>query len=129
MTVLRYVPRTKNYYITRGRDTAWTPDVDIIEGEDKFTLEIDLPGFKKNDFGINVKDGVLHINGERKSEVPEDGKYYRHLERPDGKFERSFRLPDHVNGEKIKASYKSGVLKLELPKKEEAKPLTVQITE
>ena len=128
MTVLRYVPRKRNCYITYGRNTAWTPDVDIIEGEDKFSLEFDLPGFKKNDFVINVKDGVLHINGERKIEVSEDEKYFRHLERQSGEFERSFRLPDHVDGEKIKASYKSGVLKLELPKKEEAKPFTIQIT-
>ena len=129
MTVLRYLPGTRNYYRTHAGDTAWNPAVDIIEREDNFTLELDLPGFKKDDFTINVNDGVLVISGERKIEVPEDEKYFRHLERRNGTFERTFRLPEYGDGEKISASYKYGVLKLELPKKEEAKPRTIKITE
>ena len=129
MTVLRYVPETRTYNGTHARNAAWSPDVDIVESEDKFTLELDLPGFKKDDFTINVKGGVLAISGERKIEVPEEEKYFRHLERHSGTFERSFRLPEYVDGGKINASYKYGVLKLELPKKEEAKPRTIKIKE
>ena len=129
MTVLRYVPKARTYNGTHEGNAAWSPDVDIVESEDKFTLELDLPGFKKDDFTINVKEGVLAINGERKIEVPEGEKYYRNLDRPSGTFERSFRLTEYVDGDKIGASYKNGVLKLELPKKEEAKPRTIKITE
>ena len=129
MSVLRYVPKARTYYGTHAGNAVWSPDVDIVESEDKFTLEFDLPGFKKDDFTINVKEGVLAISGERKIEVTEGEKYYRHLERQSGTFERSFRLPEYVGGGKIGASYKNGVLKLELPKKEEAKPRTIKITE
>ncbi len=129
MTVLRYLPATRNYYSAHEGNIDWTPDVNIIEGEDRFLLELDLPGFKQDDFTINVSEGVLTISGERKIEVPEDEKYFRHLERRSGAFERSFRLPEYVSGEKITASYKQGVLKIELPKKEEAKPRTIKITE
>ena len=128
MAVLRYLPTARTYYGTHAKNTAWTPDVNIVEGEDKFILELDLPGFKQDDFTINVREGVLAISGERKIEVPEDEKYFRHLERHSGTFERSFRLPEYVDGDKIGASYKYGVLKLELPKKEKAKPHTIQIT-
>ena len=129
MTLVRYYPELKNIYRTIGRNNVWNPAVDIIEDNDIFLIELDLPGFKKSDFTITVKEGVLTLNGERKRKESEDGEHYRYFERPVGAFERSFRLPEHVDGEKVKASYKNGVLKLELPKKEEARPHTIQITE
>ncbi len=129
MTIVRYYPEISDIYRTTVRNNVWNPTVDIIEDNDIFILEFDLPGFNKSDFTITVKEGVLALKGERKRKEPEDEKYYRYFERPAGTFERSFRLPEHVDGEKVKAVYKNGVLKLELPKKEEAKPLTIQITE
>jgi len=129
MTLARYYPGLKNVYRTIDRNNVWNPAVDIIENNDIFLIEIDLPGFKKSDFTITVKEGVLTLNGERKRKESEDGEHYRYFERPVGTFERSFRLSENVDGEKVKASYKSGVLKLELPKKEETKPRTIQITE
>jgi HSP20 family protein len=127
MTYVKYYPvpkaRTANPY---GRK-SWTPAYDVVEHEDKFVLEFDLPGFAKSDFTINVKEGVLTVSGERKAVKIEENDFFRYYGRPYGTFERTFRLNDKVNEEKLKASYKNGVLKIDLPKREELKPRTIEI--
>ena len=127
MTYLRVVPRQETGYGKGRLNTNWTPSVDIIEGNDSFTLEFDLPGFKKENFKVNVNNGVLEVSGERKGTVTENKNYFRSVERDVGNFSRSFRLPDTVNGDSINGSYENGVLKLEIPKKEEAKPHKIEI--
>jgi len=127
MTVLTYTPLTDNTYETERQHSTWVPSVDIIEGEHGFSLELDLPGFLKDDFKVTIENGVLGVKGERKLETPENKKLYRYLERPSGVFERSFRLPEYLDGEKVKASYTNGVLKLDIPKKPEAKPSVITI--
>ena len=127
MTLVKYYPVTRKRYSGYNADNTWTPAVDVIEHTDGFVLEIDLPGFKKNDFTLKVKEGVLTLSGERKLEKPADEKLYRYYERTYGAFERSFKLPEHVEDNKIKASYKNGVLKLDFPKKEETKPRSIHI--
>ena len=127
MTLLKYYPVTQKKYSGYKADNSWTPAVDIIENTGGFDLEIDLPGFKKNDFTLTVKEGVLTVSGERNSEKPAEDKLYRYYERPHGTFERSFRLPELIEHDKIKASYKNGVLKLNVPKKEETKPRSIHI--
>ena len=105
----------------------WNPVVDIFENDDHILLKAELPGMDKKDIQVDVKDRVLTLKGERASEkeVKEDT-YYRR-ERSYGKFERSFTLPANVDSEKIKADYKDGVLKLEIPKPEERKPKQVTV--
>lgn len=126
---------------TRFRDTdvfgdgagllerGWRPAVDIHHDDDKVVVDAELPGLKKEEIEIGVEDGVLTIKGEKKreNEVEEDD-YYR-VERVHGTFERSFRLPTTVDTAKITAKYKDGVLHVEVPKKEEAKPkqITVEV--
>ncbi len=129
MTLVRYYPNLKKVYREISENDLWNPAVDIIEDNDVFILEIDLPGLEKSDFTITVKEDLLILSGERKREETEEEKHYRYFERPIGSFERSFRLPKNVDGEKVKASHKNGVLKLEIPKKEEDKPRTIRITE
>lgn len=106
---------------------AWAPAVDIHDKGDGFVLSADLPGVDKDDIEIDVKDGTLTIKGEKKFEekVPKDN--YIRIERSYGKFVRSFTLPNLVDSEKIKASFKDGILELTLPKKEEAKPKQITI--
>ena len=128
MTLIRYNPVFRNKYEPYDGTTSWSPAVDIIENDNAISLDIDLPGLTKSEFTLNVKEGVLRLHGERKRVTAEDEKHYQFLERPYGVFERVFRLPEHIDGEQIKASYRNGVLKLELPKKEETKPRTIQIT-
>ena len=127
MTYVKYlpVPKTSEAYCTEGDE--WAPAYDVVESEDKFLLEFDLPGFTKSDFAINIKEGVLTVSGERNEKKTEDENHYRYYGRPYGSFERSFRLNDRINEDKLKASYKNGVLKLDLPKREEVKPRTIEI--
>ncbi|QTA37277.1 Hsp20/alpha crystallin family protein [Thermosipho ferrireducens] len=101
------------------RDYSFYPRVDAYETDKEVVIEAELPGMKKEDVKIVVEDGVLTIHGERKFNREEKGKNYKIVERAEGKFERSFALPDYVDVEKIKAKFSDGVLVIELPKKVE----------
>lgn len=107
---------------------GWNPKVDIFEEADHIVMKAELPGVEKDNIAIDVNGRVLTVKGERSSdnEVKEDN-YYRR-ERSYGKFERSFTLPAETDSEKIKAEYRDGVLKLNIPKPEFSKPkhITVQ---
>lgn len=106
---------------------GWNPIVDIYDEKDHMVLKAELPGIDKKDIIIDVKDRVLTLKGERSadSEVKEDDFYRR--ERCYGKFERSFTLPADVDPDKISATYKDGLLKLEIPKLEEKKPKKITV--
>ncbi len=127
MKLIGYYPGIGYAHRFQLRADSWKPAVDVVEEKDKFTLEIDLPGLTKEDFKLTVNQGVLTISGERKSKTSEDENLYHNFERPEGTFDRSFKLPENVNADKIEAAYIDGVLKLELVKKEEAKPRTIKI--
>ena len=105
----------------------WVPAVDVYENEAELGFSVELPGFDTDDIEISLNDGRLTISGERKFEEKEEGKFYR-VERSYGKFFRSFKLPRTVDAEKITAKLKNGVLKVALPKKEEAKPKQIQVS-
>ena len=125
MSLVRYYPLTKRH--SRASE-GWRPAADVVEHENEYILSIDLPGFEKNDFNLKIDDGVLTLTGERKPEEPGNEKYYRYVERPHGRFTRSFRLPDNVDAEKINATFHDGVLELHIIKKEEAKPRTITVS-
>lgn len=119
-------PRTRE----REEDLSpgvWRPAVDIFEGETAVVLKAELPGIKKEDVSVEVKDNVLTIKGERKaeSEIKEE-KYYRR-ERTYGSFSRSFNLQYTVKPDKIKARFKDGVLVIEVPKPEEEIPKQINV--
>ena len=92
---------------------------DVMETEDGFELDIDLPGFKKEDVKAQIKDGYLTINAETKSESEEkkDGKFIRR-ERFSGSCQRRFYVGKYVSEEDIKARFEDGILKVNVPKKE-----------
>jgi HSP20 family protein len=97
------------------------PAVNISENEDGFMLEMAAPGLKKSDFKINLDNNVLTISSE-KQEEQEDGKQnYSCKEFNFSSFSRSFTLPKSIDFDKIKADYKDGILKVSLPKREDAK--------
>ena len=106
---------------------GWNPVVDIYEHDENIVITAELPGVDKKDMTVDVKGRVLTLKGERSTdnEVKEDN-YYRQ-ERCYGKFERCFTLPVEIAPEKIKADYKDGVLKIDIPKTEESKPKPVAI--
>jgi len=105
----------------------WSPALDAFEDKDKYTVSIEVPGLKKDDLNVTVHDGVLTISGERKTEKDvKEGTVHR-TERFYGKFSRSVSLPAEVRADKVSAAYKDGVLTVEVPKAEEAKPKTIEV--
>ncbi|MPZ75574.1 MAG: Hsp20 family protein [Deltaproteobacteria bacterium] len=110
------------------RSESWYPAVDILESKEAYLLRAELPGMKKEDFNLEVKDGTLTLTGERKAVKPADGVEYRSVERVNGKFVRSFTLPETVKHDGIQATYKDGILEIHIPKAEEAKPRQIDIT-
>lgn len=107
---------------------AWVPPVDITEEKDRILITAELPGFHENEISIQTENGMLTISGERKFERETEGRSYHRVERAYGQFLRSFSLPNNVDREKIKADFENGLLKVELPKREDAKPRNIQIS-
>lgn len=105
----------------------WYPVVDMYEEDNSFVIKAELPGMDKKDISVDVKDRILTLKGERNydNEVKEEN-YYRR-ERSYGKFQRTFTLPVDVEPDKIKADFKDGLLKIEVPKPEEHKPKEITI--
>jgi HSP20 family protein len=112
---------------TAGMAGAWMPALDIYETKDKFVVTVELPGLDPADVDVSVEDSTLTISGERKfyQEVDEDS--FHRVERRYGAFARSLALPQTANAERIEASFDRGVLTIEVPKAEEAKPKKISI--
>jgi len=109
----------------------WAPAVDIYETENEIVLKAELPGVDKDDLEVKVENNTLILKGEKRQETEIKKENYHRAERIYGQFQRIFTLPDTVDTDKIKASFKSGILTLTLPKKKEAKPkqITVKVEE
>lgn len=107
----------------------WTPRVDIAETDKSFLIKMEIPEVSKKDVKVSVDQGVLSISGERKQEKEEKGKRYHRMERYYGSFDRSFSLPENVDQTHVDATFKDGMLTVELPKLAEAlhTPIEVQI--
>ncbi|HMA76151.1 MAG TPA: Hsp20/alpha crystallin family protein [Candidatus Krumholzibacteriaceae bacterium] len=110
-----------------NREACFTPRVNIKEDDDAFEISAELPGMKKKEISIEVQDGALAIRGEKNFKKEKENDNYHILERSHGKFERTFMLPEYVDIEKIDAEYNDGVLKVNIPKTEHAKPREVKI--
>ena len=107
---------------------AWCPPVDILESKDSYLIRAELPGMRNEDLKTEVNEGILTISGERKLEEPANGVEYHRVERVTGKFSRSFHVPQTVNHDGIKATYKDGILEVQVPKADEAKPRQIAIS-
>lgn len=113
----------------RGRKSAvWAPNVDIKETEKEVQIKADLPGMKLEDIDVSVDENQLIIKGERKTEKEEKEKDYIRVERSYGSFYRSFNIGVPVKADEIKASYKNGVLDINLPKADVKKPKKIEIS-
>jgi HSP20 family protein len=113
------------------RTTAWSPEIDVFERDNRLITKIDLPGLKKEDVKVEVTDGWLTIFGERKSEVEEKKENYYRCEREFGNFYRAVPLPENLKVEDVKATFTDGVLEVSVPlaAKAELKPRSIQIEE
>lgn len=110
------------------RSSTWVPPVDIYETEQTIVLTAELPGVDPKDVEATVHEGTLYLKGERKYEKEVKEESYHHVERSHGSFARSFELPASVDAEKVQAEFKEGILKLTMPKKEEAKAKRIKIS-
>ncbi len=107
--------------------SSFVPPVDIYETEQNIVLKMEVPGVEQKDLDIRIENQTITIRGERKfeQEVKEDN--FHRVERRYGSFQRSFSLPNTVNPEQVTADYESGVLKVTLAKRAEAKPKQIKV--
>ncbi len=115
-------PETRNASL----DT-WAPSVDVHEEEGAFVFTADLPGVKKSAVDVTVEDNVLTVSGERHLETEVEENSFRRMERSFGKFSRRFSLPSDVDAANVAATFKDGVLTIQVPKSESAKPQKIKI--
>ena len=112
-----------------GEDLSagWAPAVDVHESEEAYVFSAELPGLDKDDVSITLEKNVLTISGERKFEDEADRDNFRRIERAYGNFSRSFTLPSQVEQNKVSAEFKNGLMKITVPKAEQAKPRKIDI--
>jgi HSP20 family protein len=107
--------------------TGWSPALDLYESGDHLVAVVELPGMHKEDIDISLHDGTLTISGERK-QGSTNGEKAQRSERYVGTFRRSVALPTRVDAGKVTASYENGILKVTLPKAEEARPKQIKVS-
>lgn len=105
----------------------WYPEVDIEEQSDAFVVSMDVPGMDREELKVTMENNTLVIRGERKQQRSEEKQDMHITERQYGSFQRAFRLPQGVDGSKIRAGYRDGVLEVTLPKAEETKLREISI--
>ncbi|WP_456465762.1 Hsp20/alpha crystallin family protein [Persephonella sp.] len=107
--------------------TTWSPRVDIYEKDNKLVIEAEIPGAKKEDVEVKIKDNAVVIKGEVKKEEEQKDKTYYRSERFYGVFERVIPLPVEVKVEEAKANFENGVLRIEIPKAVEEKEVKIEV--
>ena len=105
----------------------WEPKVDIYDNDDNIVLKAELPGVDRDKITVDVKDRVLTLRGERAEDTEVKKENYYRREMVSGTFIRSFVLPENVNNDDIRADYKDGVLKVDIPKPEKTKPRKITV--
>src|SRR5215468_1774988 len=121
------MPFWSNFGRTGQLFTGWSPALDLYESGDHFLAVVELPGLRKEGIDISLHDGTLTISGERNRES-NNGEKAQRTERYVGTFRRSIALPTQVDVSKVSATYQDGILKVTLPKAEEAKPKKIQVS-
>jgi len=115
-------------WVEEEASQALAPRLDVVERENEFVVQAEMPGIKKDDIEVSLENGVLTITAETKSETGQkEGERVIRQERRYGKYLRSLRLGKEVDEKKVKASYKDGILELTLPKAEEVKPKKITV--
>jgi HSP20 family protein len=123
----RFTREPFGFFTPAAGPTTLSPDLDVSETESNVLIRCELPGVDPKDVDINISGDVLTIRGEKKLTEEEQKESFDLVERNWGAFSRSIALPQHVKPEKVEAHYKNGVLKIVLPKAEEAKARKIEI--
>lgn len=106
---------------------AFVPAVELSENDSRYTITVEVPGVKKDDVHVDLREGMLVVHGEKKSEREEKKERSRYVERSYGSFTRSFTLPSDADADRLEASFKDGVLTINIPRTEESKPRQIAI--
>jgi len=107
---------------------SFIPAVDVYEDDHKVVLKLEVPGVKQEELDVQVENQTLTVRGQRTFEKEEKEENFQRIERRYGSFSRSFTLPATINTESIRADYENGVLKIELARREEAKPKQIKVS-
>jgi len=118
--------RTSDYFGLSTTSRGTYPSINLFQDGDDTILMAEIPGMKKEDIKIQIKDNMITISGERKTELPEKASIHR-MERRGFKFSRTMKLPARVNLDKVSADYQNGVLKIVMPRLEADKPKLIDI--
>jgi len=113
--------------VATGNGSTWAPHVDVTESDAAYAISAELPGLEERDIEVTVADGILTLKGEKNAVEEKKRENYYRQERAYGRFERSFRLPDEVQADKVEAQFKNGVLTVGLPKSEEAQSVVHRV--
>ena len=105
----------------------WTPQLDVVEGENDYRIRLSIPGVRPDDVQVTVEQNVVTVSGELRHDEPEQGSRYLHQEHDAGRFSRSVSLPAGVDAERASARFADGVLTITLPKQEAARRRTIPI--
>jgi len=117
-------------FFNNSRDNEslyWGPNVDIVETDSAYEIHAELPGVKLEDVKLTLNNSTLILSGEKKQNIREEKNNLHRVERIYGRFERSFSLPRSVKPESVRAEFEDGVLRISLPKADEAKARTINI--
>lgn len=114
-------------YPRERAEISWAPPLDIEETDNSIIIRAEVPGMNKDDIKISLTGDTLCISGERRHAAEQKDKTFHRVERAYGRFMRTLVLPADVDGGKVKAGYKDGILELSLPKSEKAKPREIAI--
>jgi HSP20 family protein len=112
---------------TMAGGRVWAPPVDLYETKDDLVLTMEVPGVRDKDVSVSITGDLLTVKGERRFEQDVKEQQLLHMERVYGKFERLVQLPIPVQADKVKATYRDGVLEIRLPKTEEIKPKEIKV--
>jgi HSP20 family protein len=121
MTLIQFYP------VVRAANNGWKPNVDIFEIDEDFVLSAEIPGMKKEDISLTLENNLLTLKGEKKKETATGDANYQLNERRFGRFCRSFVMPESIKPEKIKTSYKDGLLRVSIPKSDIAKQKEIKV--
>ena len=118
--------RTSDYFGLSTTSPGTFPSVNLFQDGDDTILVAEVPGMKKDEIQVQIKDNLITISGERKTDYPEKASVHR-MERRGYKFNRTMKLPAKVNIDQVKADYENGVLKIVMPRAESDKPKMIDI--
>jgi len=118
--------RLEDYFGRSTTSSGSVPSINLFQHGDDAVLTAEVPGLKKEDIKVSVKDNLIRLSGERKLEYPKNASGHR-FERKSMTFDRTIKIPSKIEADKIKAEYKDGILKVVLPRAESDKPKQITV--